>query len=141
MYCYHCGKEIANEALMCPHCGAPTKNYNAAKQEEITPVTSNGMKTKALSVAGLVLSIIAFVTGVVFTAITLKYYYSSFVFIGELTILPALVGLSIGIYVLVLKDRSNKVARDCAICSTVFTSIILLFLFIVWCVVFSGALR
>ncbi len=24
MYCKHCGKELADEALMCPDCGTPT---------------------------------------------------------------------------------------------------------------------
>lgn len=25
MFCNKCGKEIADNAIMCPHCGAPTK--------------------------------------------------------------------------------------------------------------------
>ena len=26
MYCSNCGKELADNAVMCPGCGAPTKN-------------------------------------------------------------------------------------------------------------------
>lgn len=26
MYCAYCGKEIKNEAVVCPYCGCPTQN-------------------------------------------------------------------------------------------------------------------
>lgn len=29
MFCYKCGKEIDDEAIVCPNCGCATKNYNA----------------------------------------------------------------------------------------------------------------
>lgn len=28
MYCSNCGKEIDPNAVVCPHCGVPTKNAN-----------------------------------------------------------------------------------------------------------------
>lgn len=28
MYCYKCGKEIDDEAVVCPHCGCATKNFS-----------------------------------------------------------------------------------------------------------------
>ena len=28
MFCNKCGKEIADNAIMCPHCGAPTQETN-----------------------------------------------------------------------------------------------------------------
>ena len=27
MFCYKCGKEIDDEAIVCPNCGCATKNY------------------------------------------------------------------------------------------------------------------
>ncbi|NLL16134.1 MAG: zinc-ribbon domain-containing protein [Clostridiales bacterium] len=30
MYCYKCGKQIDDEAIICPACGVPTQNF--AKQ-------------------------------------------------------------------------------------------------------------
>lgn len=142
MYCYHCGKEIAEEALMCPNCGAPTKNTNVVKQEEIAPVASNGVNINALSVVGLVLSLIGFVTGIIFGSFFLCYSYSIvllYILSGS-TILPALAGLSIGIYTLVSKNGNNHTAKACAICSIVFASVVILFLFIGGCVIASGTL-
>ena len=38
MYCSTCGKEINDNAVICPHCGCTTKNYekvsNVRKDEE-----------------------------------------------------------------------------------------------------------
>ena len=143
MYCYHCGKEIADEALMCPNCGAPTKNTNTvSKQEEVTPVVSSGVNIKALSVVGLILSVIAFVTGIIFGAFFFTYIYSQvllYILSGS-TILPALAGLSIGVYISMLKENNNYASKACAICSIVFSSIVLAFLFIGGCVIAAGAL-
>lgn len=38
MYCTKCGKQLFDEAVMCPGCGAPTSNYvqSPAKKEEET---------------------------------------------------------------------------------------------------------
>lgn len=145
MYCYNCGKEIANEALMCPNCGAPTKNTNEVKQGETAPVVGSGVNTKALSVVGLILSVIAFVTGIIFEALFLTYhnaYGHSVILLYVLSassILPALTGLSIGTYILVSKEK-NQTARACAICSVVFASIVLFFLFLGCCLVAGNML-
>lgn len=31
-YCSTCGKEIQDAAVICPHCGCPTANYQATQQ-------------------------------------------------------------------------------------------------------------
>ena len=31
MFCYKCGQQIDDEAVICPHCGCGTKNYNPQK--------------------------------------------------------------------------------------------------------------
>lgn len=36
MLCKNCGKELADSALMCPNCGAPTENW-----QKIMPVAAN----------------------------------------------------------------------------------------------------
>lgn len=143
MYCYHCGKELSNDALMCPNCGAPTKNTNAAKQEEAATVAvGGGVNIKALSAVGLILSAIAFVTGIIFGAFFFTYSYSMvllYILSGS-TILPALAGLSIGVYVSMLKDNNNYPSKACSVCSIVFSSIVLAFLFIGGCIIAAGAL-
>ena len=32
MFCSNCGKELADNAIMCPNCGAPTKNTRPQKE-------------------------------------------------------------------------------------------------------------
>lgn len=142
MYCYHCGKELANEAPMCPNCGAPTRNFSMTKQEETAPIVSSGVNVKALAAVGLILSAIAFVTGIIFGAFFFTYSYSMvllYILSGS-TILPGLAGLSIGVYVSLLKENNNNTSKACAICTIVFASIVILFLFVGGCVIAAGAL-
>lgn len=35
MYCSKCGKEIDNEAVICPHCGVPTANYQTTNPTQV----------------------------------------------------------------------------------------------------------
>lgn len=149
MYCYHCGKDIAEEALMCPNCGAPTKNtvkqeQNTVKQEQndVSPVTSCGLNIKALSVVGLILSVAAFAIGIVFGGFLMNSRYSAsmlFYVIGVFAIIPAFAGMSIGAYVATIKEK-DYIARACSICSIVFASFVLLFLFVICCAFADGAL-
>lgn len=34
MYCSKCGTEIDSEAIICPKCGCPTKNYDQPQQPQ-----------------------------------------------------------------------------------------------------------
>lgn len=34
MYCTKCGKELLDEAVICPECGCPTSNYNNATNSD-----------------------------------------------------------------------------------------------------------
>ncbi len=34
MFCQKCGKEINNEAVVCPECGCPTNNFSRIRCEE-----------------------------------------------------------------------------------------------------------
>ena len=42
MFCTKCGKEIHDEAVICPHCGVPTDNFR--KEKERTE-TKSGLQT------------------------------------------------------------------------------------------------
>lgn len=44
MFCPKCGKEIMDEAVICPHCGCSPKGQNA---KAITNSSNSGMKTVA----------------------------------------------------------------------------------------------
>lgn len=36
MYCTNCGKQIADEAVICPDCGVPTDNFKKANSQPAT---------------------------------------------------------------------------------------------------------
>lgn len=56
MFCEKCGKEIFDEAVICPNCGCPTSNYlNTQNQPKYV---NNDLSTaKAWSIIGLVAGI------------------------------------------------------------------------------------
>ena len=35
MFCSKCGKEIMDEAVICPNCGCPTNNYSQPDQANV----------------------------------------------------------------------------------------------------------
>lgn len=39
MFCSKCGKEISDEAVICPACGVPTPNYHPQQTQPQQPVT------------------------------------------------------------------------------------------------------
>ena len=41
MFCYKCGKEIDDEAIVCVHCGAKTKNLKKDEKKPVTVVNQN----------------------------------------------------------------------------------------------------
>lgn len=59
MYCSKCGAQIDDEAIVCPKCGCPTKNYNQAQtqpQQETQYVVRDDASPKSRTIA-LVLAI------------------------------------------------------------------------------------
>ncbi len=45
MFCSHCGKELLDEAVVCPSCGTPTENLEViVEKEEKTPSTYTAAK-------------------------------------------------------------------------------------------------
>lgn len=53
-YCRECGKEIIEEAVLCPHCGCPTENYKAV-QEQDAPSTGLNVLSFLIPLAGLII--------------------------------------------------------------------------------------
>lgn len=138
MFCYHCGKEISPDAIMCPECGAPTKNTSAMPLAKQAVVTPEDAKSTALSAVSLTLSLISFVTSVVFGAFFFVYSTSSLLLmvLDAVSILPALAALSLGIYLLVSNSKNEiKNGKTMATVAVVFSAVALAFLFIAGCVI------
>ena len=57
MYCKTCGKEINDEAVVCPYCGCAVKDGVVAKA--VGNVTQSQQKINVLSIVGFVLSLVS----------------------------------------------------------------------------------
>lgn len=62
MYCKHCGKELSDEAIMCPDCGTPTKPVLSAQAvpETVQTIKETTNSQSSLSIIGYTLSTFAF---------------------------------------------------------------------------------
>ena len=143
MFCKHCGKELSEEAFMCPNCGTPTRTDlnkdNTQKELANSEVESApaGVNKVGLATLAFVLSMIAFVTGIIFGA--LGYVFFSLVFIESLSILPALAGIAIGVYLLSTeRNRLTGNAKAFTVVSIVLSAVVLLFLFLTICIIIGA---
>lgn len=52
-YCSHCGKEINDEAVVCPSCGCATEKFNdkAQKQNDLPIIINNNNNASSSSSA------------------------------------------------------------------------------------------
>ena len=78
MFCSKCGKEIMNEAVICPHCGCPTSNYlpqQPVKQavetcsDDHLAIRRFAQETLTLRNLGIVAAILMFGIGIIFSII------------------------------------------------------------------------
>ncbi|MDE7452920.1 MAG: zinc ribbon domain-containing protein [Clostridia bacterium] len=71
MFCKNCGKEIADQAAYCVHCGAVTDNPSAFNTQPV--VTGN--RTNGFAIAGFVLSFFSYlaILGLIFSCVGLNY--------------------------------------------------------------------
>lgn len=52
MFCQNCGKEIADQAVVCPACGVPTSNYHKHEQAQQPVINVVNQNTNTNNVAG-----------------------------------------------------------------------------------------
>lgn len=64
-YCFNCGNELRDEAVVCPHCGCATEKYNNNKKTDDNSIS-------ALAIVGLVLSFLIPIAGLVCSIIAFK---------------------------------------------------------------------
>lgn len=144
IFCRNCGKELSDEAFMCPNCGTPVNGAPAKPHTKAEPVkTEPNPKATALSVVAFVLSMISFVTGIIFGAFFFVYTNSALLLyvLPVTTILPAFAALSIGAYLLyITKNEDNRLAKSLSVTAVVFASVVILFLFIAGCLLATDAL-
>ncbi|MDE7082810.1 MAG: DUF4190 domain-containing protein [Clostridia bacterium] len=59
MFCKHCGKEVNENAIICPECGVPTDNYAAVA----TPSKTTDNKFNGFALAGMICAIVGIIGG------------------------------------------------------------------------------
>lgn len=81
-YCAKCGSELKDEAFFCPNCGClvtPAPQKTKPEETDLRQIeTQSETDNSAMSVAALVLGIIAFVTGVLSLVFDLRILLNSF---------------------------------------------------------------
>lgn len=122
MYCSHCGKELAETAIVCPNCGTPTsalavkelkrqtnlfEGKNPAEDTDLSDVTNSECVTRAsgrpLIMSGFLLALISFAISMVWIISALALNYGTAFLISVLTlsiwvtVLPAMVSLVLSI--------------------------------------------
>ena len=133
MYCRYCGKQISEEAIMCPECGTPTKPLSSTPfVEEKTPEVKTPSNIP-WTIIGFLLTAFAFLTGIVFGSVMLASVKGAALLyvIGPASILPALAGISI--LISTLKNETG-VKKILALVGIGLAGVALLFVFIAVCV-------
>ncbi len=131
MYCKNCGKELSEEALMCPNCGTPTGNKPHVRK------SAHAVSSASLGVIAFFLGCFSFVTGIIFGAFFYVYPAASLLLyiIGATTIMPALATICLGIAALMREIQSRY--RVLTIVAIVLAGISLLFLYLTACILAS----
>ena len=131
MYCHHCGKELSDEAFMCPDCGTPTGNNTQKKFVEKD--SEGGSKSRFTAIACFVLSAIAFLAGIVELSISLAAEAYS---VGLLVVvIGGLGGVAFGIHALCAGSaKENSTMRLITIIGLALAGFILFYDFIATCV-------
>ena len=132
MYCKNCGKELANDAIMCPNCGSPTgvSPQSAKKLPAQQSAQSGSIPFVAFIVSVLALFLAPFVCAVFF--VCYNVYVIIFVFIA--LILLAVSGFILALYAISGVKSQQGRTRVFSIIGIVFTSVVLLLLVVMLCV-------
>ncbi|MDE5766273.1 MAG: zinc ribbon domain-containing protein [Clostridia bacterium] len=135
MYCRKCGKQIDDEAVVCPHCGVltirrgagfygqpaqpvqPVQYYNAPGQQPaqivIQPVRDTEQKgTNGLGIAGFIIGLLSIIFGMYFC-------------------IPAVAGFILSLFAVINRKRF-KSCNGLAIAALVISSVALALWFGLW---------
>lgn len=67
-YCSHCGRELLDEAIVCPGCGCAVEKKEEPKQPETQP-TSNNSSYSGLSIGGFVCAFLMPLIGLILSIV------------------------------------------------------------------------
>lgn len=134
MYCKHCGKEISDNALMCPDCGEPT---NAPKSKPVKATDENPGENCGHTVEfGFGGSLISFVSWIFYLVVLIcGYRYASVcgIVLGITTGAVSLVSLYLSVKGIFITDSDSK-TRTIAIVGTAISATMLLGFLLLTCI-------
>ena len=71
MFCSKCGKEIDDEAIVCPACGCATKNYSELEQSKKYDEDFELQKLKSFSNTSIICAILIPIIGLIMSIVGL----------------------------------------------------------------------
>jgi phage FluMu protein Com len=85
MYCTSCGSAIAEKAVICPHCGCPTENYNGSAEVSRSVIVASYIGGAIIPLIGfgmviylLVKRSVVHAIGVAIVSIFMMYFWQGF---------------------------------------------------------------
>lgn len=137
MYCKYCGKELSDEAIMCPNCGTPIVRLVQPQKEKVVVENDASptdiVKGKTSSIISFTCCLIAFVCCVFFVTYNITGFdRSSFNnTMGLLVIATSLIGFLGGIYG-VIHAAGIRRYRDFSITAIVLSASALMLFFLIY---------
>ena len=108
MFCKYCGKELNDNALICPNCGVATDKYMA-----VAKTADAQQKTNGLAIAGMICAIVGLIGG--------DYFFC----------IPSIIGLILSIVGMVKVKQYNS-GYGFALTGIIIGAISLLIWLMVW---------
>ena len=71
MFCSKCGKEISDDAVICPNCGVPTSNYKGASTKPKSN-SDDASNVNTMSIIALVMSFFVPLVGLIMGVIYVR---------------------------------------------------------------------
>lgn len=125
MFCKNCGKEIANDAFMCPNCGSPASA--PAEKQAASPNTEGS----SVPLVAFILSLIAFVMAPFVGAAFFICNNGFTIMLSSIAlILITLCGFVFSLFAVARVHNQSVRAKVFSILSVVFTGVVLLLLFV-----------
>lgn len=73
-FCTKCGKELFDEAVVCPGCGCPVGNFQKENTRSASVTVNNEEESPGLATAASVLSFFVPILGLIFGIISVSKY-------------------------------------------------------------------
>ena len=123
MYCVHCGKEINENAVICPNCGVPTDKYYAGNKKS----DNKGLQTAAkvfLIISCIGIGLLFLIGFIAFMAVGMFFGAGAIVCVSFLYLIPLAWCLPMTIHYFKATKNNEKVGTGFKVCTLLFVNLI-----------------